>query len=38
MAYKTKIVRKGNKYVIDEMNMRILDELIDDARTPKMEI
>lgn len=38
MAYKTKIVRKGSKYVLDDMNLRILDELIGDARTPKMEI
>ena len=38
MAYKTKIVRRGGKYVLDDMNMRILDELIGDARTPKMEI
>ena len=38
MAYKTKIVRKGGKYVLDDMNLRILDELIGDARTPKMEI
>ena len=38
MAYKKKIVRKGNKLILDETNMKILDELIDDARTPKMEI
>jgi len=38
MAYKTKIVRKGGKYVLDDVNLRILDELIGDARTPKMEI
>lgn len=38
MAYKKKIVRKGNKLILDETNMKILDELIDDARAPKMEI
>lgn len=38
MAYKKTIVRKGNKLVLDETNMKILDELIDDARAPKMEI
>lgn len=38
MAYKKTITRKGSKYVLDDMNMRILDELIGDARTPKMEI
>lgn len=38
MAYKKKIVRKGNKLILDETNMKILDELIGDARTPKMEI
>lgn len=38
MSNKTKIVRKGNKYELDEMNMRILDELIGNARAPIMEI
>ena len=38
MAYKKKIVRKGNKLILDETNMKILDELIDNARTPTMEI
>lgn len=38
MAYKKKIVRKGNKLILDETNMKILDELINNARLPKMEI
>lgn len=38
MAYKKTIVRKGSKLVLDETNMRILDELIVNARLPKMEI
>ena len=38
MAYKTKIVRKGGKYVLDDMNLKILDELIGNARASKTEI
>ena len=38
MAYKKTIIRKGGKYVLDEINYKILDELIDNARIPKMEI
>lgn len=38
MAYKRTIVRNGGRYVMDEINYRILDELIDNARIPKMEI
>lgn len=38
MAYKKTIVRKGGKYVLDEINYRILDELIDNAKTSKMQI
>lgn len=38
MANKKTIVRQQGKYILDEMNMKILDELIDNARTPTMEI
>ena len=38
MAYKKTIVRKGGKYVMDEINYKILDELIDNARVTKAEI
>lgn len=38
MAYKTKIVRKSGKYVLDNTNLKILDELIDNGRLPKKEI
>ena len=38
MANKKTIVRQQGKYILDEMDMKILDELIDNARTPTMEI
>lgn len=38
MANKKTIVHQQGKYILDEMNMKILDELIDNARTPTMEI
>lgn len=38
MANKKTIVYQQDKYILDEMNMKILDELIDNARTPTMEI
>lgn len=38
MAYKKTITRKGSKYVLDNINLKILDELIGNGRIPKMEI
>ena len=38
MANKKTIVRQHGKYILDEINMKILDELIGDARAPIIEI
>lgn len=38
MANKKTIVRQRGKYILDEINMKILDELIGDARAPIIKI